>query len=205
MPYDIPKLLDNLKRRRMSGYYVQNREELKVLLKELVPEGSTVGIGGSQTLRQAGVVELFEQGDYTFYNRYRDRLTPGDIRRLYIQSFDADAYLTSANAVTMDGKLFNIDGNGNRVAAMLYGPRRVIVVAGINKIVADVDAAIERARQHAAPQNARRLDRGTPCVQLGRCVDCYHKNRICNDFVLIAGQSDPDRVKVILVNETLGF
>lgn len=205
MEYDIQRLLDNLKRHHMIGYLVQTFDELHALLGKLVPAGSTVGIGGSVTLQQAGVVDLFEQGDYTFYNRYRAGLTEQDKHRLYIQSFDADSYLTSTNAITMDGKLFNIDGNGNRVAAMIYGPRQVIVVAGTNKIVPDVDAAIERARQIAAPRNNKRLEKGTPCVQLGRCIDCNHKNRICYDFVLITGQMDPERIKVILIDQPLGY
>lgn len=105
----------------------------------------------------------------------------------------------------MDGKIFNIDGNGSRVAPILYGPRQVLVVIGINKLTPDVESAIQRARQIAAPLDAKRLDKSTPCTTLDRCIDCSHKNRICNDFVLITGQFNKDRIKVIIINKELGY
>lgn len=205
MDYDIETLLKNLKRNRMEGFFIQDKQELSYLLPTLVPAGSTVGVGGSVTLDETGILDFLRGGDYTFYDRYADGLTPEDIRQVFLKSFGADVYLTSTNAITMDGKLFNIDGNGNRVAAMIYGPRRVIVIAGKNKIVPDVDTAIQRARQTAAPLNTKRLNRATPCVELGKCIDCKSEERICNEFVLISGQYDPDRIKVIIINEDLGY
>lgn len=121
-----------------------------------------------------------------------------------MKNFDADTFLTGTNAITLDGKLFNIDGNGSRIAPMLYGPRQVIVVAGVNKLVDTVEDA-NRARQIAAPLDAKRLRKDTPCTKLNICIDCRHEQRICNDFVLITGQFVKDRIKVILINQAYGF
>ena len=201
----VTTTIANLARHNMAGYFVQDREALYALLNGLIPPGSTVGCGDSVTLEQLGVYERMRNGDVLFYDKYAPMLTHEDKRRLYLKNFDADTFLTGANAITMDGALFNIDGNGSRVAPMLYGPRQVIVVAGVNKIVPDVDAAMQRARQIAAPLDARRLKKPTPCATLGRCVDCRHPQRICNDFVLITGQFIKDRIKVILVDMELGY
>lgn len=205
MTHDVDALIKNLERHRMAGYFVADRSALLALVASLVPQGSTVGVGGSVTLEQTGVLDLFRRGSYTFYDRYAPGLSSAQKHQLYLQCMDADTYLTGTNAVTMDGKLFNIDGNGNRVAAMVFGPRQVLVVVGRNKIVADLDAAIERTRQVAAPLNTKRLDKGTPCTKLGRCTDCLHENRICYDFVLITGQMTKNRIKVIIVDEDLGY
>jgi hypothetical protein len=140
-----------------------------------------------------------------FYDKYQPGLSAAQKRAIYLKNFEADSFITGVNAITMDGKLFNIDGNGSRVAPMLYGPRQVIVIAGINKLTGRVDEAITRARQIAAPMDAQRLNKKTPCTKLQRCVDCHHPQRICNDFVLICGQFVQDRIKVILVNGKYGY
>lgn len=201
----VTTTIANLARHNMAGYFVQDREALHALLNELIPPGSTVGCGDSVTLEQLGVFDRMRNGDVLFYDKYAPNLTHEDKRRLYLKNFDVDTFLTGANAITVDGALFNIDGNGSRVAPMLYGPRQVIVVAGVNKIVPDLDAAIQRARQVAAPLDAKRLLKATPCATLGRCVDCRHPQRICNDFVLITGQFLKDRIKVILIDMALGY
>lgn len=194
-----------LQRNNMAGYFVGTKDELIALLAELIPAGQTVGCGDSVTLEQLGVLNLLRSESYRFYDKYASGLTSEDKRKLYLQNFNADTFITGTNAITMDGKLFNIDGNGSRVAPMLYGPRQVIVVAGINKIVQDVDGAILRTRQIAAPLDAKRLKKQTPCTKLNRCVDCSHPQRICNDFVLITGQFIKNRIKVILVGMELGY
>lgn len=201
----VTATIANLTRHNMAGYFVQDREALYALFNALIPPGSTVGCGDSMTLEQLGIFDRMRNGDFLFYDKYAPGLTHEDKRKLYLKNFDADTFLTGANAVTMDGALFNIDGNGSRTAPMLYGPRQVIVVAGVNKIVPDVDAAIQRARQIAAPLDAKRLGKTTPCATLGRCVDCRHSQRICNDFVLITGQFTKDRIKVIFVDLELGY
>lgn len=201
----IKKLISNLQRNNMAGYFVENSEELLRLMSELIKNGDTVGCGDSVTLEETKVLDFIRNGDFIFYDKHRPGLTSDEKRDIYLKNFDADTFLTGVNAITLDGKLFNIDGNGSRVAPMLYGPKQVIVVAGVNKLTDTVEDAINRARQTAAPLDAKRLKKDTPCTKLGRCIDCRHKQRICNDFVLIAGQFVRDRIKVIIVNQAYGF
>ncbi len=201
----IEKTISSLRRNNMAGYFVQDREELLLLLAELIQPGETVGCGDSATLEETGVFDFIRNGRYTFYDKHNSSLTSAEKRAIYLRNFDADTFLTGTNAVTVDGKLFNIDGNGSRVAPMLYGPKQVIVVVGINKLTDSTQDAIDRTRQVAAPMDAKRLCKDTPCTKLGRCIDCRHPQRICNDFVLIAGQFVKDRIKVIIVNQALGY
>lgn len=201
----IQKTIQNLQRNNMAGYYVENETELTALLKKLIPEGSSVGCGDSVTLEQTGVFDFLRTENYVFYDKHRPGLSSEEKRSIYLQNFGADTFITGTNAITQDGKLFNIDGNGSRVAPMLYGPEQVIVVVGKNKITETVEDAIQRARQIAAPLDAIRLGKHTPCTKLGRCVDCKHEERICNDFVLIARQRIAGRIKVILVNRDCGY
>lgn len=205
MNSNIEKVILNLKKNNMAGYYVNNRVELLKLLPSLITEGSTVGCGDSVTLDETGVFDFLRKGNYIFLDKFDPSLTREDKRQIYLKNFAADTFITGTNAVTLDGKLFNIDGNGSRVAPILYGPNQVIVVVGINKITDNVDAAIERTRQLAAPLDAKRLCKSTPCTKLNRCIDCKHEQRICNDFVLINGQFIKDRIKVIIINEILGY
>jgi len=205
MNEDTQKLIKGLQKRNMAGYAVGDKAELIELIKELIPIGSTVGCGDSVTLEQTGVFDLLRDGDYVFYDKHKPGLTKDEKREIYINNFSAGTFITGTNAVTRDGKLFNIDGNGSRVAPMIYGPEQVIIVVGKNKIVKDEKAAKKRARQVAAPLDAKRLKKDTPCAKKGKCVDCSHKQRICNDFVLITGQFTKDRIKVIIVDKKLGF
>ncbi|QIB68801.1 lactate utilization protein [Aminipila butyrica] len=201
----VDEVLKNLRRNNMAGYVVANRKELVELIGELIPKGTTVGCGDSVTLEQTGVFDFLRNEDYVFYDKHKPGLTSAEKREIYLNNFSADTFITGSNAVTADGKIFNIDGNGSRVAPMLYGPKQVIVVVGTNKMVENVEQAVERTRQIAAPLDAKRLMKETPCTKLERCIDCNHKQRICNDFVLITGQFIADRIKVIVVNETLGY
>ncbi len=201
----IEKTIANLEKNKMSGYYVKNREELLLLLSKLIRRGETVGCGDSVTLEETGVFEYLRTGDYIFYDKHQQNLTSEDKRALYLKNFEADTFITGTNAITEDGELFNIDGNGSRVAPMIYGPRQVIVVVGTNKITENAEEAIVRTRQIAAPLDAKRLGKDTPCTKLGKCIDCSHKQRICNDFVLITGQLIKDRIKVVIIEGNFGF
>jgi L-lactate utilization protein LutB len=201
----INQVILNLQRNNMAGYFVENQVELLQLISSLVKKGEKIGCGDSVTLEQTGVFDFIRRGDYTFYDKHQTGLTPEEKRAIYLENFDADTFLTGVNAITLDGKLFNIDGNGSRVAPMLYGPKQVIVVAGINKLTDSVEDAINRTRQIAAPLDAKRLSKDTPCTKLGKCIDCSHEQRICNDFVLITGQFVKDRIKVIFLNQAYGF
>jgi len=201
----IKATIDSLERNNMAGYFVADPKVLIELIQDLIPQKSTVGSGDSVTLEQMGVFEFLRNSDYVFYDKFQPGLTSEEKRDIYLKNFSAHTFITGTSALTMDGKLFNIDGNGSRVAPMIYGPQQVIVVIGTNKIVPDVEEAIQRARQVAAPLDAARLKKDTPCVKLGHCIDCNHKQRICNDFVLITGQFSKSRIKVIIVDEVLGY
>lgn len=201
----IERTIKNLNNRNMEGYYVNDEQELIELLKELISENSLVGVGDSMTLFQTGVIDFLRREKFNFLDKYKDGITSEEKREIYIKNFSADTFLCSTNALTEEGELYNIDGNGSRVAPMLYGPKQVILVTGINKIVRDIEEAEKRVRSYAAPIDAKRLGKKTPCVELGYCVDCKSTNRICNDFVIIRGQFVKGRIKVIIVGEQLGY
>lgn len=205
MNQNITKLINNLEKNNMAGYFVNNTQELLTLLSELIPQGSSVGSGDSVTLEDTGVFKFLRKGNYEFLDKFNPSLSKEEKRDLYIKNFSVDTFITGTSAITLDGQIFNIDGNGSRVAPMLYGPTQVIIVVGVNKIVENLDNAIKRTRQIAAPLDAKRLGKSTPCTKLNRCIDCHHKERICNDFVLITGQFIKNRIKVIVVNESLGY
>ncbi|MCL2563061.1 MAG: lactate utilization protein [Oscillospiraceae bacterium] len=201
----IQTTIDSLRKNNMAGYFVHDKHAFAELLRDLVPKGAVVGCGDSVTLEQLGAFEFLRDGDYIFHDKFVSGLSFAQKRTLYLKNFSAHTFITGTSAVTTDGKLFNIDGNGSRVAPIIYGPEQVIVVVGTNKIVPSVESAIERTRQIAAPLDAIRLKKDTPCAKLKRCVDCNHEQRICNDFVLITGQFMRDRIKVIIVDEVLGY
>ncbi|QUH20358.1 lactate utilization protein [Alkaliphilus sp. B6464] len=201
----IDRTIDNLRKRNMKGFFVKNEIELIALLKELISENSVVGVGDSMTLFEAGVIDLLRSGNYIFLDKYKDGITSEEKKQIYIKNFSADTFLCSTNALTENGELYNIDGNGSRVAPMIYGPKQVILVTGINKIVKDIEEAEKRVRNYSAPIDAKRLGKNTPCTTLGYCVDCKSPNRICNDFTIIRGQFIKDRIKVIIVGKELGY
>ncbi|WXR60518.1 lactate utilization protein [Peptostreptococcaceae bacterium AGR-M142] len=201
----VNEIISNLEKNNMQGFYVENKEELIKKLDELVKNNSTVSVGGSMTLFETGVIDYLKNKDVLFYNRYEEGLSKDDIKDIYRKSFSVDYYFTSTQAITLQGELYNVDGTGNRVAAMLYGPENVIVIVGINKIVDDFDAAIKRNRNISAPANAKRLNRKTPCAKTGYCMECNSNDRICNEYTLIKRQSQKDRIKVIIVAEEFGY
>lgn len=201
----VERTIKNLNSRNMEGYYVDNREQLFQKIKEFIVEGSTIGVGDSMTLFETKIIDFLRDGSYNFLDKYEEKLTKDEKREIYIKNFSADTFISSTNAITENGELYNIDGNGSRVAPMLYGPKQVIIVAGINKIVKNLEEAEMRVRQYAAPIDAKRLNKDTPCAKLGYCIDCKSPNRICNDFVVIKGQFIKGRIKVIIVGEKLGF
>lgn len=201
----IKRTIDNLSKRNMAGYFVKDDTELKKLLKELIDENSIVGIGDSMTLFETGVIDFLRKGNYALLDKYKEDITSEEKKQIYIQNFSADTFLCSTNALTENGELYNIDGNGSRVAPMIYGPKQVILVTGINKIVKNLEEAEKRVRNYSAPIDAKRLGKNTPCTTLGYCVDCKSPNRICNDFTIITGQFVKDRIKVIIVGKSLGY
>jgi L-lactate utilization protein LutB len=201
----VKRTMENLEKNNMEAYYVHDEKELLKKITELTKEGETVAVGGSMTLFETGVIDYLRNGKFNFLDRYKDGISRDELKEIYRKSFFADSYFVSSNAITENGELYNVDGNGNRVAAMIYGPDKVIVVASIDKIVKDLDAAIKRNREYSAPANAKRLNRKTPCAKVGYCMDCRCEERICNDYVLIKRQPIKGRVSVIFIDGKLGY
>ena len=200
----IEKTINNLKKNNINGYYVKDNDELINLIKDIAKEGEVVSVGGSMSLFESKVIELLRSGRYEFLDRYKKDLTQEDIKEIYRKSFFADTYFASANAITEDGKIFNVDGNGNRVAAILYGPDKVVLIVGVNKIVKNIEQAVARNRAISGPANAKRLNLSTPCVKTGQCMECKSEERICCEYTVIKRQRNPKRMHVIFINDTLG-
>ena len=201
----IEKTINNLKKNNINGYYVKDNDELINLIKDIAKEGEVVSVGGSMSVFESKVIELLRSGRYEFLDRYKKDLTQEDIKEIYRKSFFADTYFASANAITEDGKIFNVDGNGNRVAAILYGPDKVVLIVGVNKIVKNIEQAVSRNRAISGPANAKRLNLSTPCVKTGQCMECNIEDRICCEYTVIKRQRNPKRMHVIFINDTLGF
>ncbi len=201
----LAETAENLKKNKISATVVNDLDELHAAIKTILKPGDQVAVGGSMTLFETGVIDLVREESYDFLDRYAPGLTPEATREVFVKSFNADVYITSSNAVTRDGMLFNIDGTGNRVAAMAYGPRKVIVVAGRNKIANNLDEAMTRVKEIVSPANAKRLNLKTPCTTTGVCSNCTSRDRICNDYHITKYQRDPDRMHVILINEAYGY
>lgn len=201
----IKRVIKALDKNNMNGYIVRSKEELFNKIEELVPEQAIVACGGSMTLFETGIIDYLREERYIFLDRYKDSITPKEIDEIYKSAFSADVYFTSTNAITECGELYNVDGTGNRVAAMIFGPGKVIVIAGINKIVKNLDEAIERNKRQAAPANAKRLNKKTPCSKVGYCMECSSEDRICCNYTLIRHQRDCNRIHVIFLCEELGY
>ena len=201
----MERTAEALRKNNMFCECADSKEEALEIISELVDEDTTVAVGGSMTLFETGVIDMLREGSYNFLDRYNTNLTREEVQEIFVKSFSADVYLTSTNAVTEKGELYNVDGTGNRVAAMIYGPKSVIVVAGYNKIVKDIEAASQRVEEIAAPANCVRLGMNTPCTVAGKCCHCSSENKICVDTVIMGRQRIKDRIKVILVGEELGY
>lgn len=198
------RTIESLKKRNMDGYYAETKEDALKLVLSLIPENSTVSWGGSATLNETGILSALRGGKYNCLDRDSVE-TREEKEEIAHKALNADYYLMSTNAMTNSGELINIDGNGNRVAALIYGPKHVIVVAGINKICASYESAMERARSKASIPNVLRFNCGTPCQQTGKCMDCLNPATVCCQFVHTRFSRIKDRIKVVIVGESLGF
>lgn len=197
-------LVNHLKSRHFDAWYCATKEEALAKALELIPEGSTVGWGGAASAQQIGLTDALNRGNYHTIDR--DRLATREEKEQAAKDcLFADYFLTGANALSMDGEMVNIDGNGNRVAAIIYGPKNVLVITGMNKVMDDLDAAVHRARTVAAPINKQRFDSSTPCGVTGVCADCKSESCICNHIVVTRHCRPVGRIKFILVGENLGF
>lgn len=200
----IDNVLKNLKSRNINGYFVQNKEEALKTALSLMKKGATVGWGGSMSVREIGLYDAVNGGDFVALNRDKCA-TAEEKKKVEREVFSADYFLCSTNALTKDGILINIDGFANRIAAIAYGPEKVIMIVGVNKICDDFDSALTRARQTAAVKNAQRFPINTPCKKIGSCADCKSPDTICCQFLATRFSRDKDRIHLILVNEDLGF
>ena len=194
--------MKQLQNHGFSTSYFETKEEAFHYLQEVIEKNAVIANGGSMTLKEMGVIDwLTDNPDY----HYLDRNHTDDPHRIFHESFNADVYLMSSNAVTLDGMLYNVDGTGNRVAALIYGPKKVYVVVGTNKIVRNIEDAITRNEMISGPYNNKRLKKGNPCEDFGQCMHCLKDTSICNQFVVTRRSGIKDRIHVIIINEELGY
>lgn len=212
----INNVIRALEANNMTGIYAPDCAAAIEEVRKLLHDGDTISMGGTVTAKESGVAELIRSDKYNFLDRNAPGITPEQIKEIYTKTFGADVFVTSTNAVTENGELYNVDGNSNRVAAMLFGPEKVIVIAGYNKIVPDINSAAQRVKTIAAPANCARLNMDTYCNEKGRCVSLNKKNpdfcdgcksddRICSNYTIMSRQRRKGRVFVILVGEELGY
>lgn len=209
----VQKVIENLRKNRIAVEYVSSKEDVLPLVKAILPIGCTVATGGSKSLSETGVMDLLANGDYRFLDRMAPELTAEERQQVTLDGGQADVYLCSSNAITEDGELYNVDGNCNRISAIAFGPKRVIMVVGVNKIVPDLNVAINRVKTIAAPMNTKRLNCDTYCNKTGVCMGldgkmtdgCNSPARICCNYLVSGQQRVLNRITVILVGESLGF
>ncbi|MCL2755321.1 MAG: lactate utilization protein [Oscillospiraceae bacterium] len=200
-----------LKQNNMEFHYAETCEDAVKIVEQLLTPGDTVAAGGSQTIKQCGVLELLKSDKYKYFDR--DAVSIDELEKLYRASFSANAYISSTNAITENGELYNVDGNSNRIAAIAFGPQSVIILAGYNKIVKNIDEAVARVKSMSAPANAMRLNAATDCYETGECSaaecgmtdGCDSSDRICCNYLISAKQKHKNRIKVIIINEALGY
>lgn len=198
------KLKNVLEKRAFDVYIAKNKDELIDLIKSLIPKGVTVTSGGSLSVSESGVLDVLKSGEYNFLDRTKAKSLE-ERKAIELAAFTCDFYICSANAITEDGKLVFLDGNGNRAAAVIYGPKNVLLIASVNKVVKDLDDARKRMR-YISPMNSKRLNLKTPCTVTGMCHDCASEQRICNYFVVVESSfRQPKRIKVILTTFELGL
>lgn len=217
MTDSVKRTIENLNKNNMKTVFVNTKEDVLNLVKEIIPKNASVGVGGSSTLKECGIISMLQMGEYNFYDRYKDGFSQKEIDDVMRKSFAADYYLSSSNAITENGELYNVDGKGNRLAALNFGPEKVIIVAGKNKIVKDLKEADIRVKTVAAPKNTVRLNRNTPCRESGKCIalmtdnnntfsdGCGCEDRVCRNYLILGKQRNDNRITVIICGEDLGY
>ena len=201
----VERTINALKKNNFEALFVPDSKAVFEEVMKRIPDGTTVGIGGSVTLTQLGLQKALEKRGIHLIWPFQQAKNEEERLRLIQKSFSADVFLSSTNAITEDGKLFNVDASGNRVGAMFIGPKKTIIVAGVNKIVKDLEAAEKRVKEWVAPQNIKRLNRKTPCAETGVCADCSSPDRSCNIYVTLAKRPSRTDIVIILVGESLGI
>lgn len=198
------KAIQSLKNRHLDAYYAETKEEALKKALELMEEGKSVSWGGSETLREIGLIDAVKQKNYVILDR-ENYSTEEEREALQAKILNCDYFLMSSNAITLDGKLINIDGRGDRIAKLIYGPKNVIVVVGKNKLCTNEEEGLSRARTIAAPLNAIRLNCETPCTTSGLCHNCQSESTICTNILVTRASRIDGRIKVIIVGESLGY
>lgn len=210
----IQTVLKNLQKNNMFAQYVESKDDVVNSVSKLLNTGDVISVGGSVTLEETKVLDLVRSQEYHFIDRYEDGLSDEEKKQRLMAAFTADAFLCSANAITMEGELYQVDGLSNRIAPLVFGPENVIIVAGVNKIVENIDAASDRVRSLTAPAIVARRKLSAPCAKLGKCIaagsqdiaaGCHCDDRRCCNFLILGRQRIKNRIKVILVGESLGF
>lgn len=217
MTEQIEKLFKNLEKNKMQPLYAETKEDAVKLVKNMLFDGCVITAGGSMSVIECGIDELLRDKKYNFMDRGRAGITPEEQQKCFKASIGADFFFCSANAITENGELVNVDGLANRISSIAFGPKKVVMVVGVNKIVPDLKEAFLRVKKIAAPKNCVRLNKNTPCAKLGHCVSllnnpdpdfavgCNCDDRICCDYMISAMQRQKDRITVIVVNENLGY
>ncbi len=199
-----PVVVDALKKRHFEAYFVSDKAAAVEKVLQLIPKNHSVAWGGTMTMEQLGLKEKLSEQGYTLIDRDK-AASPEEREEIMHKALNCGSFIMSSNAITQDGQLFNIDGKGNRLAALVYGPENVIIIAGMNKVVPDMEAAYKRVRGYAAPANAQRFDIDTPCKKIGECADCLSASTICAQFVQTRICKPAGRIKVVLIGEDLGI
>lgn len=197
-------LVKNLKSRHFDAYYCDTAREAVEKALEIMPEGVSIGWGGAATANEIGLMDALRRGNYRLFDREK-AVTAEEKDRVSRDCLNADFFLTGANGLSLDGQMVNIDGTGNRVAAIIFGPKNVLVLAGMNKVCATLEDAVKRARDVAAPMNNQRFGKKNPCLATGTCADCKSPDCICNQIVITRNCRPAGRIQFILVGEDLGF
>lgn len=200
----VDGIISKLASRNMEGYFFENSASCVSAIIDLMEDGSIISWGGSESIKECGLMDAVKSGNYALIDRLSAK-TPEEGRELYAKTVLSDYYLMSSNAITYDGELINIDGNGNRIACLIHGPKYVILVVGMNKLVSDVESGYKRIRNLASPANAKRLGRNTPCFHTGKCGDCLSNECMCSHVVVTRRCNIPGRIKVFFVAEELGY
>lgn len=200
----VPNIIKNLAQRNIEAFYYENSNAMVEDILQKIPAGSSITWGGSESIAECGLMEAIKNGSYQLLDRTAAK-TPEEKREFYGRAVMADIFLMSTNAITYDGELINIDGNGNRLACLMQGPKEVFIIAGMNKFVGSIEEGIHRIENIAAPANVQRLHKDTPCHTLGKCAHCFSKESICSHTVITRRSSHPGRIKLFIVPENLGY
>lgn len=200
----VPNIIKNLAQRNIEAFYYENAKTMVEDILKKIPAGSSITWGGSESIKECGLMDAIQNDTYVLLDRTTAK-TPEEQREFYSKAVMADVFLMSTNAITYDGELINIDGNGNRLACLMQGPKEVFIIVGMNKFVGSVEEGIHRIQNIASPANVQRLHKNTPCYTLGKCAHCFSKESICSHTVITRRSSHPGRIKVFIVPENLGY